>query len=302
VLAAEAATDGSGAGVAREGAAAPGLPALGRTSGRAQPLARVEPPLARKRRARGTLAGLPTRLAGSPPLRSDPAGTFFAAAGHGVRRLSATRPGRKVALIFDDGPGPHTPAVLRELRRAGARATFFVVGREVARRPADVRLVRDAGMELGSHGWSHVPMSGLDAPAQRREVALAAATLQGAAGLRPRLFRPPGVSWDAGTARAVSAAGELGVLHTIETSDWRRPGRQALVRTAEGVRAGGIVAMHDAGGDRSQTVAAIRPIVRALRRRGLACVTVSELLGAPPPGASSYGFAELERRLAASPR
>jgi len=216
--------------------------------------------------------------------------------------MSAARPGRRVALIFDDGPGPQTPAVVRALRRAGARATFFVVGREAARHPGVVRVLRDAGMELGSHGWSHSVLAGFPERVQRLEVELTAAVLMRAAGVRPHLFRPPAVAWDDATARAVSGAGGLGVLHTVETSDWRLPGRAAIERAAASADAGDIVALHDAGGDRSQTVAAVGPIVRSLRRRGLACVTVSELLGKPPPGLPQRGFAELEQRLVARAR
>jgi peptidoglycan/xylan/chitin deacetylase (PgdA/CDA1 family) len=248
----------------------------------------------------GYSASLPSLPRGGS-LRLDPTGPFFTAAGKEVRRLRPVHPGPKVALIFDDGPGPQTPEVLHELRRARARATFFLIGREVVRSPALVRLVRDAGMELGNHSFSHTAMNVLDARTQRAEVTSTATEIWRASGVRPALFRPPDIAWNDETARAVSSAGELGVLHTVETLDWARPSPERIARAAEVADAGDIVALHDAGGDRSQTVAAIAPIVRALRRRGLECVTVSELLGRPAPGAPPSGFADLERRLGVPP-
>jgi peptidoglycan/xylan/chitin deacetylase (PgdA/CDA1 family) len=225
-------------------------------------------------------------------------GPFFTAQGRNVLRFAPADPGRRVALVFDDGPGPQTLDVVHELKRVGARATFFLIGREIPQRPQVVRAVRDARMELGDHSWSHSAMSWLDARTQRLEVAVTAAEIARVAGVRPLLFRPPDIAWNADTARAVAAEGELGVLHTVETLDWERPGAQAIARAAETAHAGDIVALHDAGGDRSETVAAIAPIVRTLRRRGLECVTVSELLGRPAPGQTPYGFADLERALA----
>jgi peptidoglycan/xylan/chitin deacetylase (PgdA/CDA1 family) len=101
--------------------------------------------------------------------------------------------------------------------------------------------------------------------------------------VRPRLFRPPDVLWNADTARAAADTHTLGVLHTVETNDYLRPGAPAIVRAAERAKPGGVIALHDAGGDRSGTIAAIRPIVRSLARRGLRAVTVGDLIGYPPP-------------------
>jgi peptidoglycan-N-acetylglucosamine deacetylase len=241
--------------------------------------ARVEEPPARE----------PARPAPPPPrpepvgpfLREDPKGPLLTASGKELRRLAPARRGRKVALIFDDGPGPYTASVVRELRAMRARATFFLVGREVVRRPEQVRALRDARMELGNHSFSHRILAGLREPDQRREVELGARAIAEAAGVRPQLFRPPHVGWDVATARALAVERQLGVLHTVETGDWASPSRGAIAQAAGAARPGDVVALHDGGGDRTETVAAVKPIVAGLRRRGLEPVTVSQLAGYP---------------------
>lgn len=227
---------------------------------------------------------VPAPATRGPSLRPDPKGPLFAAEGGRAQRLAPGRPGRGVALIFDDGPGPQTEEVLRELERAGATATFFLVGREAERRPDLARRLRDSGMELGNHTLSHTLMTPLDEHAQRREIRLGAHAIQRVAGVTPRFFRPPQIGWNPTTARTVTAEGEIGVLHTIDPQDWAGTGRGAILEAARNAKPGDVVALHDAGGDRTETVAALRPILRELARRRLRCVTVSELVGYPVPG------------------
>ena len=219
----------------------------------------------------------------SPRLRRDPRGPLFGVSAGEVHRFAPARPGRKVALIFDDGPGSQTPHVIRELRRGGARATFFLIGEEIAARPSVVGELRAAGMELGNHSWSHGVITARTPQDQRKEVASAQRAIEATGGGRPRLFRPPEIIWNEETAKAASAEQTIGVLHTIETHDYQRPSVEAIIASTLPARGGDIIALHDAGGDRSQTVAAIQPMVRALRERGLEPVTVSELIGYPRP-------------------
>jgi peptidoglycan/xylan/chitin deacetylase (PgdA/CDA1 family) len=101
--------------------------------------------------------------------------------------------------------------------------------------------------------------------------------LEATIGQRPRFFRPPMWGWNRTTARAVAEEGMLGVLFSIDPRDWSRPGVTAIVRGALEAHDGQIIALHDAGGDREQTVQALPLIVKGLRARGLEPVTLDQL-------------------------
>jgi cellulose synthase/poly-beta-1,6-N-acetylglucosamine synthase-like glycosyltransferase/peptidoglycan/xylan/chitin deacetylase (PgdA/CDA1 family) len=210
--------------------------------------------------------------------------------GPGGFQLRDVEPGRRIALTFDDGPDPRwTPRIATELRRLHVPATFFVVGSEVVRHPGLVRSLHRAGFELGNHTFTHADVSTLPGWEQRLQTGLTDNALAGTVGIRPRLFRPPYSSVPAGvSSRQARAYGRLAragydvVLTDFDGEDWRRPGVDAIVASAtpQG-RRGGIVLLHDGGGDRSQTVSALGRLVPALRARGFRFVTVSQLAGLP---------------------
>jgi cellulose synthase/poly-beta-1,6-N-acetylglucosamine synthase-like glycosyltransferase/peptidoglycan/xylan/chitin deacetylase (PgdA/CDA1 family) len=210
-------------------------------------------------------------------------------AGRGSRLVPiAPAPGRRVALTFDDGPNPKwTPAIARELRRAGVPGTFFLIGSEAARYPSLVRtLVRD-GDELGNHTFTHVFLSGVPAWEGRLQIQLTEAVISGITGHYTRLLRPPySATPDAITPHDDRALATLVgsryfvVLANYDSADWQRPGVGRIVANAmPRANTGGIVMLHDGGGNRSQTVAAVREIVAKLKARGFQLVTVSRLAG-----------------------
>jgi peptidoglycan-N-acetylglucosamine deacetylase len=186
---------------------------------------------------------------------------------------------RDVALTFDDGPGPYTPRLLQLLRAEHAPATFFWVGKSVRDfRAAAAEEVRE-GFAIGDHTETHPHMAVLPAPLQRLQIEVEAAR-QGSLGLpAPRLFRPPYRSFSPATLSVLRPLRMLMALWSVDSQDYRRPGRDAIVRRVlAGARPGAIVLLHDAGGDRSQTLAAVPEIVRGLRQRGYRLTTVPELL------------------------
>ncbi|MEA2474333.1 MAG: hypothetical protein QOE06_2248 [Thermoleophilaceae bacterium] len=222
-------------------------------------------------------AGAP--LAGSGPILSLQNGRL-------VSRGSA--PARRIALTFDDGPDPRwTPRVAAELTRLGVPATFFVVGSRVVRYPGLVRDLHEHGFELGNHTFSHTDVAALPGWELSLQLGLTENAVAGATGVRPRLFRPPYSAVPAAVTtkqlaglRAVARRGYAVVLSDFDTRDWSRPGVASIV--SAGIPpsgAGGLVLMHDGGGDRSQTVAALRRLVPELRRRGFRFVTASDLAG-----------------------
>jgi cellulose synthase/poly-beta-1,6-N-acetylglucosamine synthase-like glycosyltransferase/peptidoglycan/xylan/chitin deacetylase (PgdA/CDA1 family) len=218
-----------------------------------------------------------------------------ATAGAAVQRLendgrvtSRALPARTIALTFDDGPDPvWTPRVLAVLARHRARATFFEVGSRVNEHPEIARQVLAGGNEIGSHTFTHV-RSGTPAWRMRLELTLTGNAVAAATGRRPVLLRLPySSSPDALTgaefgAWRAAAPGYLLTLTDHDTGDWRRPGAGAIARQIKP----GIVMLHDSGGDRAQTVAALESAIPRLQAQGYRFVTVSEALGLPPAPAA----------------
>ncbi|MGA2321086.1 MAG: polysaccharide deacetylase family protein [Solirubrobacteraceae bacterium] len=191
---------------------------------------------------------------------------------------------RDVALTFDDGPGPYTPAVLSVLERAHAPATFFAIG-EMERyfSSSTIRELHD-GDVVGDHTETHPELARLSAHDQYEELFEQIARIELLGGPRPRLFRPPYGSFDATTFRELRALHLLMVLWSVDTGDYLQPGVDAIVQRAlAGAKPGAIILMHDAGGNRSQTVAALPTLIRDLRARGFDLVTVPQLLADDPP-------------------
>jgi peptidoglycan/xylan/chitin deacetylase (PgdA/CDA1 family) len=185
----------------------------------------------------------------------------------GVAVYCADRSSRLVALTFDDGPGVHSRAIAAALRRARARATFFLVGQRLAWWRGALRAEASVGA-VGDHTWSHVSLAALGPAGLRAEVGRTRAAEIARTGRRIALFRPPyGVRTSAGDAY-VRKLGMLQILWDVEDS-------------RSGIRGGSIVLLHET---RPQALPLLRSILRDLARRRLRAVTVPELLAhAPPP-------------------
>lgn len=199
----------------------------------------------------------------------------------------AGRQHRELALTFDDGPGPYTLRVLRVLRREHVPATFFQVGNQ-ARTFTDAEHLQlgDPSFVIGNHTWAHRKLSVLSEKDQADQLDWMSAQLQASGGGLPQLFRPPYGAFDRTTLKLLSARHLLTVLWTVDSEDYERPGTDRIVgNVVGGARPGAIILMHDAGGDRSQTVAALPRIIRTLRAKHYALVTVPRLLADNPPPA-----------------
>jgi peptidoglycan/xylan/chitin deacetylase (PgdA/CDA1 family) len=191
---------------------------------------------------------------------------------------------RDLALTFDDGPGPWTTRILRTLERHGAPATFFVVGREAAAHPAVVRREIRDGFAVEDHTEDHANLAASTPTTQRAQIARGAAAIVAAGAPVPRLLRPPYGAFDAATLRVLVAERRLLVLWSVDTRDYTRPGADRIVAAAlAGAHRGAIVLLHDGGGDRRQTAAAVARIVHRLRQRRYHLVTVPELMRRDPP-------------------
>jgi peptidoglycan/xylan/chitin deacetylase (PgdA/CDA1 family) len=186
--------------------------------------------------------------------------------------------GRKViALTFDDGPWRDTPAVLSVLRRERVRATFFEIGRQVAATPQISKELADAGMSVQIHTWDHRNLTLLTDARVHAEVRRTAAAIHRATGTTPRCVRPPDGELNRRVERDLARDGYVPVNWDVDSRDWARPGVASIVRRAvAGARPGGIVVLHDGGGDRRQTVAALPEVIAKLRVRGYSFVSLCQ--------------------------
>jgi peptidoglycan/xylan/chitin deacetylase (PgdA/CDA1 family) len=197
---------------------------------------------------------------------------------------------REVALTFDDGPSNYTPQILHVLAQWHVPATFFVIGKMAKVYPQYVRAEAQAGNEVGDHTETHPPMSALSAADQRAQIVDAGNAIRSAGAPFPILWRPPYGVFNSTTVSILQSLRMLLVMWTVDTSDYARPGASRIAYTAlSGARPGAMILMHDGGGNRAQTAAALPRIISSLRRRGYKLVTVPQLLADDPPPRNQPG-------------
>jgi peptidoglycan/xylan/chitin deacetylase (PgdA/CDA1 family) len=185
-----------------------------------------------------------------------------------------------VALTFDDGPSiSNTPGLLEILKENGVRATFFMVGKNVAAHSDIARQVAANGHEIGSHSWSHPHLGKLPDAAVTEELQKTEDALMAASGERPRYLRPPyGDFTNAQRQWVHRKFGYDFIFWDVDPEDWRRPGVDAVVsRVVNGAHDGSIILLHDIHAD---SVAAVPAIIDQLKAKGFKFFTVSELLAA----------------------
>ncbi|MEU2898316.1 glycosyltransferase [Streptomyces sp. NPDC001273] len=199
-------------------------------------------------------------------------------------------PDRHVVLTFDDGPDPvWTPKVLDVLEEHDAHAVFFVTGTMASRHPDLVRRMVAEGHEIGLHTFNHPDLSLQSKDRIDWELSQNQLAITGAAGIRTSLFRPPyssqsgamdNNSWP--VTQYIGDRGYITVVNTHDSEDWRRPGVDEIIRRATPQAGkGGIVLMHDSGGDRRQTVQALDRMLPDLKKKGYAFDNLTEALEAP---------------------
>ncbi|MEM6609600.1 MAG: polysaccharide deacetylase family protein [Pseudomonadota bacterium] len=194
---------------------------------------------------------------------------------------------RAVALTFDDGPHPTlTPQLLDILAAYGARATFYVIGRNAARYPDILRRIAAEGHEIGNHTWSHPSLFGLGDRAMLSELERTNAAVRAAVGFDPQNVRPPyGNMYPRQSQVVFDALGMTTVLWSIDPLDWQRPGAGVVAnRILSASHAGAVVLSHDIHGP---TVRAMPTVIEGLLAREYQLVQVSEIMGRgvwPAPG------------------
>jgi peptidoglycan-N-acetylglucosamine deacetylase len=194
-------------------------------------------------------------------------------------RFNGPRNRKVVALTFDDGPSAYTADVIRVLARMKAKATFFVLGNQIPGREELLRRELGWGFEIGDHSYDHSIYAGGGARASS-QLRRTNARIERATGFAPCLFRPPYGAYNSDLVGRARAQGMMTIVWDVDPRDWSTPGTGVVYsRIVNAARPGSIILMHDGGGPRGQTVAALPRVITTLRARGYRFATVSELLG-----------------------
>lgn len=208
----------------------------------------------------------------------------------------AGNPPKKIALTFDDGPdGTWTPRILDVLERERVPGTFFVIGENALAHPGLLRRIVADGSEIGNHTYTHPNLASTSRRTTELELNATQRLVQAYTGRSMTLFRAPyfgdaepTTADEIGPALIAQERGYTVVGLHVDPNDWQRPGADAIVQqvlaqvaAATPENSGNIVLLHDGGGDREQTVAALPQIIAGLRARGYSFVTASGLVGIP---------------------
>lgn len=211
---------------------------------------------------------------GSFAFRLRPVRAVGCTGGSAGLETNGPRDAKVVALTFDDGPSEYTAGFLQVLREKGVDGTFFEVGQEMPGREATMRQILAEGNELGDHTMNHVEYPGYS------QIAGAAQRIEDYTHFRPCLFRPPGGAVDSSVVATAGSLGMRTINWDVDPRDWSTPGTSAIYNTIVGTtQPGSIILMHDGGGPRGETLAALPQIIDTLRARGYSFETVSQLLG-----------------------
>lgn len=201
-----------------------------------------------------------------------------------VHKIKPPEADKVIALTFDDGPWPRTTEqVLDVLKQNNIIATFFWIGQNVQNYPKIAEKVVTDGHVIGNHTWHHWYHK-MDRATVTKEIERTADIMFEKTGVRTSLFRPPGGVLTNGLVDYAQKKNDTIVMWSDDPMDYRPLGAKQLVRnTIRKAESGGIVLMHDGGGNRSQTVKALPQIIDELRQLGYRFVSVPELLEMDSP-------------------
>jgi peptidoglycan/xylan/chitin deacetylase (PgdA/CDA1 family) len=179
-----------------------------------------------------------------------------------------------VALTFDDGPSEYTPLIMAALQEADVPATFFCIGQHAQVDPGQVDALKAAGFEVENHTWDHRIQLHLSAETIRKEIQATEAVVG-----PTKYFRPPAGYYNDRIREVVASLGMMLIRWDVDSRDWQHQDVEwILSRVKSAVRPGSIVLMHDGGGDRSQTAAALPELISWLRSKGYEFVTIDQLV------------------------
>lgn len=195
-----------------------------------------------------------------------------------VREAKLDSRQKAIALTFDDGPWPTTTTqVLDILKKNNIKATFFWVGRYLQVYPELGKKVAAGGHAIGNHTWNHQYIK-YNEDGAAREIDRTTSLIEKVTGIKTSMFRPPGGILNNGLAAYAQKKNYTVVMWSADSLDWRTATQSLMENVMRQADSGGIVLMHDGGGNRSKTVEALPQIIAKLRKEGYIFVTVPELL------------------------
>jgi peptidoglycan/xylan/chitin deacetylase (PgdA/CDA1 family) len=177
---------------------------------------------------------------------------------------------KRIALTIDDGPSPvYTPQILRLLDKYQVTATFSMIGLQVASHPGLAREVAAAGHKIANHTWAHLNLAALPPVAVADQINRATGAIHTVTGRIPTLFRAPYGAWSPAVLQYCLQTAMTPLDWSVDPRDWSRPGVAAIVgNVMRNTRTGSIILEHDGGGDRSETVAALKIVLPRLLAAG----------------------------------
>jgi peptidoglycan/xylan/chitin deacetylase (PgdA/CDA1 family) len=195
---------------------------------------------------------------------------------HTLHDLTPGAPPNAVALTIDDGPDQRwTPMMLDLLAEFGVPATFNLIGQQAKEFPELVRRIVAAGHQLADHTITHpLNLPSLSGNRMREEIGGAHDLIAQISGVAPRWFRAPGGAWSHRILDTATEHGMICIDWEVDPRDWARPGTRRIASTLLTAKAGDILLCHDGGGDRSETIQALRTVIPALKQRGLTFVAL----------------------------
>ena len=175
-----------------------------------------------------------------------------------------------IALTIDDGPSPvYTPQILQILEKYHVTASFSMVGENVTYYPGVARDVADAGHVIVNHTWDHANLATLTESKTRAEIANASDAIHTAVGRAPTIFRAPYGAWSPATLEYCASEHLMPLDWSVDPRDWARPGVSKIVSNIlKNTQTGSIILEHDGGGNRSETVAALKIAIPRLLDEG----------------------------------
>jgi peptidoglycan-N-acetylglucosamine deacetylase len=195
---------------------------------------------------------------------------------HGVHDLFPTAPPNAIALTIDDGPQPEwTPKMLDLLAEFEVKATFSLIGIQVKQFPKLAERIVQAGHQLCNHTMTHpLDIASLSRKKVDREITEAHDRIGYATGVAPKFFRSPGGAWSHAVFHSAARHGMVPIDWDIDPRDWALPGTKHIKRAMLKAKGGDILLCHDGGGDRSETIKALRKVIPELKKRGLTFVAL----------------------------
>ncbi len=197
-----------------------------------------------------------------------------------------------IALTFDDGPGPYTPQIASVLELYHVPATFFEIGENIVDYPQYARMLVADGFPVEDHTWTHPDLTTIPESQFSYQIDQTQTEIDSLTGEIPTCVRPPYDAWNATVLQQIAQRGLTTMSYSIDPRDWSLPGVQSIVNSVVGAAfPGAVVDMHDGGGDRSETVAALPQIIADLEGRGYTFVSICGGTAPSPPNSSAiYGF------------